>query len=108
VDMLAITWLGDSYDVVCGYSKELRRAIGFELHFLQQGERPIHARSMKTVGRSVWEIRVSESGGVYRVVYVVKRNDGIYVLNVFQKKTRKTPKHQIELAQERLKEIRDN
>ena len=100
-----IEWLGDSYDVVYGYSKPVRKSIGSELRLLQSGARPIHARPLKTVGRGVWEIKVSEKEGQFRVVYLVRRRDRIYVLHAFQKKTRRTPKQEIELAKKRFKEI---
>ena len=100
-----IEWLGDSYDVVYGYSKPVRKSIGSELRLLQSGARPIHARPLKTVGRGVWEIKVREKEGQFRVVYLVRRRDRIYVLNAFQKKTRRTPKQEIELAKKRFKEI---
>jgi phage-related protein len=103
--MLEIGWLGDSLDVVRGYSEPVRRAIGSELRLLQSGERPLHARSLKTIGRGVWELKISEAEGQFRVVYVVKRNDRIYVLHVFQKKTQQTPQQDIELARSRFKEI---
>jgi phage-related protein len=103
--MLEIGWLGDSLEVVRGYSEAVRRAIGSELRLLQGGERPLHARPLKTVGRGVWELKISEADGQFRVVYVVKRNDRIYVLHAFQKKTQQTSQQDIELARTRFKEI---
>jgi len=101
-----IEWLGDSHDVVCGCSKDVRRAIGGELYLLQIGEEPLHARPMKTVGQGVWELRISEKEGEFRVLYVVKRSDRIYVLHVFRKKAQKTPQKHIGLAKDRLKQIK--
>lgn len=103
--MLEIEWLGDSLDAVRGYSEAVRRTIGTELRLLQSREKPLHARPLKTVGRGVWELKISEAEGQFRVVYVVKRNDRIYVLHVFQKKTQQTSQQDIELARARLKEI---
>jgi phage-related protein len=103
--MLEVGWFGDSLDVVRGFGRNVRVAIGSELRLLQKGEKPIHARPLKTVGRGVWELKVSEAGGQFRVVYVVKRNDRIYVLHAFQKKTQQTPQQDIELAKARFKEI---
>ena len=88
-----------------GFGRNVRVAIGSELRLLQKGEKPIHARPLKTVGRGVWELKVSEAEGQFRVVYVVKRNDRIYVLHAFQKKTQQTPQQDIELAKARFKEI---
>jgi phage-related protein len=103
--VLEIGWLGDSLDVVRGYGEAIRRAIGSELRLLQSGEKPLHARPLKTVGRGVWELKISESEGQFRVVYVVKRNDKIYVLHTFQKKTQQTSRQDLELARARFKEI---
>lgn len=102
-----IEWLGDSYGVVCGYSKPVKKSIGSELRLLQSGAKPIHSRPLKTVGRGVWEVKVkvSEVEGQFRVVYLIRRRDRIYILHAFQKKTRRTPKQDIELAKKRLKEI---
>jgi len=102
---MEIEWLGDSLAVVNRYSKPVRKSIGFELRLLQNGAKPIHARPLKTVGRGVWEIKVSEKEGQFRLVYLARRRDRIYVLHAFQKKTRTTPKQDIDLAKRRLKEI---
>jgi phage-related protein len=50
-------------------------------------------------------LKISEAQGQFRVVYVVTRNDRIYVLHAFQKKTQQTPLQDIELARARFKEI---
>jgi Gp49-like protein DUF891 len=55
-------------------------------------------------GRGVWELKISDPEGPFRVVYVVRRNDRIYVLHAFQKKTQQTPHRDIELARARFKE----
>ena len=54
----------------------------------------------------VREIRVRESSGAFRVIYVAHSEAAIYVLHAFQKKTQKTPQRDIELARERLRTIR--
>lgn len=63
------------------------------------------ARPLSTIGRGVWELKINEKDGQFRVVYVVKRNDRIYVLHAFQKKTQRTSQRDIELARARFKEI---
>lgn len=99
-----IHWLGDSNDVIRTYSRPVRQKFGLNLTLLQMGKRPLDARRIKTIGRGVWELRVSDSGQ-YRLVYVVRGSDGIYVLHVFHKKTQRTSAKDVNLAKQRFKEI---
>ena len=60
---------------------------------------------MKTVGRSVCEIRIRDDGGAFRVIYLATLPESVYVLHAFQKKTQATSKTDLELARSRLKEL---
>jgi phage-related protein len=60
---------------------------------------------MLNIGSGVNEIRIKDSEGQFRVIYVAKFVDGIHVLHAFQKKTQKTRKKDIDLAKKRYKEI---
>lgn len=60
---------------------------------------------MNTVGHGVKEIRVREANGAYRVIYVAKFEDAIYVLHCFQKKTQKTSKTDLDLASKRYRDL---
>ena len=60
---------------------------------------------MTTVGFGVREIRIRDDSGVFRVVYVAKFADAIYVLHCFQKKTQKTDKMDIDLAKNRYRDL---
>lgn len=51
------------------------------------------------------EIRVRDDSGAYRVLYVAKIADAIYVLHCFQKKTQATPKQDIDIAAKRYREL---
>jgi phage-related protein len=62
---------------------------------------------MPSVGSGVKEIRIRVLGE-WRVIYVAKVADAIYVLHAFQKKSQKTNKNDIALARKRLKEIGGN
>ena len=59
---------------------------------------------MRTVGPGVVEIRV-HTGGEYRVLYLARFAEGVYVLHAFEKKTRQTRKADIELARRNLAEV---
>ena len=97
-----IIWLGDSREVVRSWPIRTRRRAGEELFRLQIGGEPVHWRSMKSVGRGVKEIKISE-GGQYRVLYVIRRREGIVVVHAFEKKTQRTSKADIDLGRQRLK-----
>lgn len=60
---------------------------------------------MVSVGAGVREVRLRDASGAYRVLYVVKLEDAIYVLHCFKKTTRATPKQDVELAAKRYREL---
>jgi len=102
VKLKPIIWLGDTNEVIRGWAVATRKRAGEELFRLQIGSEPLHWRSMKSVGRGVREIKISE-GGQHRVFYVMRRNEGIVILHAFEKKTQRTSKSDIELGKQRLK-----
>ena len=57
------------------------------------------------MGQGVKEIRIRDEAGAFRVLYVTKFADAIYVLHCFQKKTTKTSKADVELAAKRYREL---
>ena len=60
---------------------------------------------MKSIGVGVREIRVRIKSDAFRVVYLAKFSDLVYVLHVFQKKSRQTSRSDIEIARRRFKAI---
>lgn len=60
---------------------------------------------MNTVGRGVQEIRIRDVAGAFRVLYVAKFEDAVYVLHCFQKKTQNTRKSDLELAGQRYRDL---
>ena len=59
---------------------------------------------MATVGAGVYEIRV-RAGTAYRVFYVAKYDEAVYVWHAFEKRRRQTPQADIELARKRLADL---
>ena len=53
----------------------------------------------------VREIRIRDEAGAFRVLYVAKIEDAVYVLHAFQKKTQQTAKRDLDLAATRLRQI---
>ena len=60
---------------------------------------------MNTVGPGVREIRIREKDGAFRVIYVAKFEDAIYVLHCFQKKSQKTGSDDIAISLRRYKDL---
>ena len=90
--MKTVKFVGSSLDDINLFPADARRQVGFQ--------------PMSSVGHGVYEIRIHESGE-YRVFYLAKREDAVYVLHAFQKKTQKTRQSDIDLAKQRLKMLED-
>jgi phage-related protein len=103
--MTPIVWVGDSKDEVKSFPDDARRNAGFQLSNVQHGKEPNDWKPMSSIGPGVREIRIREATGAFRVVYVLRFRQAIYVLHAFQKKTHKTRTSDIELARERLRSI---
>lgn len=104
--MKPLEFLGSSRDDLVSMPAGVRRQIGTELMRVQFGGDPTDFKSMPTVGAGAYEIRVRDASGAYRAIYVAKFEAAVYVLHAFQKKTQKTSKTDLELAQVRYKLIR--
>lgn len=100
----AITFLGTSYSDLLDLPKPAITEIGYQLHLLQQGEAPSDSKPMTTIGPGVREIRV-KVGNQYRVIYVAKFVEAIYIIHVFEKKDRKTIQRDIDIAKTRLRDL---
>lgn len=84
---------------------EVKKDLGSILLKLQKGERIGAPDSvpMKTVAQGVFEIRLKDISGIFRVFYLIKTEIGILVFHSFIKKTQKTPISEIHTGRERLK-----
>lgn len=102
--MKSITWLGDTHETVKAYPSIVKQEIGYNLDKVQRGLEPQDWKQMNSIGRGVKEIRVHEKNE-YRVLYVAKFKESIYVLHVFIKKTQQTSKNDIDLAKQRYAKI---
>jgi phage-related protein len=98
--MKRIQWLGTSLNAMREFPDNARAVLGRELRFVQAGEMPSSFKPMASVGAGVYEIRVRR-GNQYRLIYVAKFAESVYVLHAFVKKTQKTASQDIELAQSR-------
>lgn len=103
--MKDIEFLGDSLDRLRDFPRDARADAGYQLQLVQDGKNPADWKPFPTIGPGVREIRISEDGNAYRVMYVTNIGDCVYVLHAFEKKTQKTPQRDIDLAKRRFKEI---
>ena len=87
------------------FSDEAKRSVGHQLGLIQSGIEPSDWKAMATVGPGVKEIRIRFEKA-YRVIYVAKFSEAVYVLHAFVKKTPKTSKQDIDLSVERYKALR--
>ena len=85
-------------------SVEARREMGMLLRELQDGEQPSmpHSRPMPSIGPRCHELRVNDRNKTWRLVYLTDA-EAIVILDVFEKKTNRTPQHIIGTCRDRLK-----
>ncbi|MFQ6045842.1 MAG: type II toxin-antitoxin system RelE/ParE family toxin [Gemmatimonadales bacterium] len=102
--MKALVWLGSSRDDVRGFPDIPRQRVGHELFQVQRGLNPSDWKPFGTVGAGVVELRV-EAEGAFRVLYVAKFSEAVYVLHAFQKKTRRTRQADIDVARKRFRNL---
>lgn len=103
--MKPVVFLGNSLDRIRAFPIEARRQAGFQLDRLQSGLDPNDWKPMKTIGKSVREIRIREGGGAYPVIYLANVGDAVYVLHAFVKTSQGTAQSDIELAATRFREL---
>jgi phage-related protein len=104
-DLTPVEFRGDSLDALRRFPESARRRAGQELSLLQRGRDPKDWKPMSTVGAGVREIRVRDEQGIFRVLYVTKFADAVFVLHCFQKKTQKTASADLDIASRRYKEL---
>jgi phage-related protein len=103
-----VVWIGSSRRDLHAMPQQVRRHIGQALYTAQQGMTDPAAKPLKGFGGArVMEIVERYRTDAYRAVYTAHFEDAVYVLHVFQKKSKSgiaTPKHELELIRERLAE----
>ena len=105
VDFKPIEFRGSALDDLRAFPTTSRREAGHQLDQVQHGIEPDDWKPMPTIGQGVREIRIRDSSGAFRIIYVAKFADAVYVLHCFQKKTQKTRKLDLDLAGKRYSEL---
>lgn len=104
--MRQVVFIAQSQKDLRGLPKDAQRDIGFALHKAQIGELPHDAKPLHGFGSGVFEIVADNRHGAFRAAYVIRLRKAVYVLHVFQKKSKSgiaTPKPDLNLIAERLK-----
>jgi phage-related protein len=104
--MKPLRFVGGTREELSGFPRRVRTRCGFQLFMLQIGRQPDDWKPMPSVGLGAREIRVRDAAGAFRVVYVARFADAVYVLHAFQKKSEKTARDDLDLAQRRYREAR--
>src|SRR4051794_13539981 len=101
----SLIWIGSSKNDLKGLPVEVQDEVGYGLHQAQLGEFPDSAKPLKGFD-GVFEIISRFDKNTYRAVYAVKLDEKVYVLHVFQKKSKtgiSTPKPDVDLIKQRWK-----
>jgi phage-related protein len=97
---------GDSKEVLSAFPDDVKATFGFNLRRLQNGERlSCEFRPMPSVGPGVFELKDQDERTWYRLLYLTKVLDVIYVLHCFEKDTNRTSRQDLDTAATRLKEV---
>ena len=101
-----ISWEGDSLGVLREWPKPIREDIGAALDEMQDGRTAtLPVRPMPSIAGGVFELKDSDRSKWYRVIYMARHEDTIFVLHCFTKNTAKTEKKDLATAERRWKEV---
>lgn len=105
--MKPLGWIGSARTDLLGFPGDVVCEIGHALYVAQMGGKHDSTKPLQGFGgASVLEVVEDHDGDTYRAVYTVRFADIVYVLHVFQKKSKKgtaTPTHEIDKIRKRLK-----
>ncbi|MFI2477368.1 type II toxin-antitoxin system RelE/ParE family toxin [Nocardia xishanensis] len=103
--MKPIRFVATALDDLREFPLAARRECGYQLDRVQRGLDPTDWKPVSAVGLGVREIRVRDHNGAFRVIYVARLADHVYVLHCFQKKTQQIPAADLNLAAKRLRQV---
>jgi len=100
-----VQWLDKTLDEILEFPAPIRRQAGFQLAKVESGESPDDWKSLSGIGSGIIEIRLRGTEGIFRVVFVAKFPEAIYVLHCFQKKTQALSKHDVQIISRRYRAV---
>ena len=100
-------WVGSSKKDLLALPETVMHVLGYALYLAQSGRKHDQAKPMKGFGSAgVLEIVQDWEGNTYRAIYTIRFVESVFVLHVFQKKSKRgiaTPKKELNLIRERWK-----
>jgi phage-related protein len=101
-----ISWEGDSLSKLRSWPKLIRQDFGVALSEMQAGSpAALPVRPMPSIAPGVFELKNSDENKWYRMIYLARVENTIYVLHCFTKNTGKTEKRDLLIAQQRWKQV---
>jgi phage-related protein len=99
-------FLGDSRARLRAFPESVQADLGYQLYQVQCGDEPRNWKPMSSIGPGVRELRVRDSAGAFRMIYVANFADAVYVLHAFQKASQRTLPGDLAIAKTRFKEMK--
>jgi phage-related protein len=103
--MKPVEFIGTALDDLRDFPEGARREAGYQIDQVQQGKEANDWKPMPSIGAGVKEIRIRDASGAFRVIYLAKRAEAVYVLHCFQKKSEQTSEVDSRLAKKRFNEL---
>jgi phage-related protein len=105
--MATLSWEGDSWKVLKSWPKAIQWDFGSSLREMQYGRAAkLQVRPMQSIGSGVFELKDADEKTWYRMVYLARIEDTVYVLDCFEKNTAKTERKDLHTAAARLSNVR--
>ncbi|MEC4677942.1 MAG: type II toxin-antitoxin system RelE/ParE family toxin [Nitrospirota bacterium] len=104
-----ISWIKQAKKDFLKFPENVQIKMTTALDVALEGEKADLAKPLKGFQSSVFEISVQYQTNAYRSIYALKLDDDIWVIHVFQKKSKtgiKTPRVDIDLIRSRIKELK--
>lgn len=99
-----ISWEGDTHRVIKGFPVGPRQTLGHYLRLVQKGEKPPYSSPVPGLD-DVFELRDQDGRAWYRVLYLKRIGNVVYVLHCFEKESNQISKKDIRTADQRLKRV---
>jgi phage-related protein len=106
--MRPLRFVGDSLEVLRELPEGVKDEIGFALERVQRGKMPENAKPRRVLHRAWWKLFPTSGAIRSGPSITVKFPKAIYVLHVFQKKSKRgiaTPRHEMKLVEKRLAQV---